>query len=79
LDCRVLEKTTTAAKLAKQLKNQGERVMLVAADPYRPAAIKQLQSLGEKLDILVHTQENLKPPDLIKKAVDQASKGSFLL
>jgi len=53
--------------------------MLVAADPYRPAAIKQLQSLGEKLDILVHTQENLKPPDLIKKAVDQASKGSFLL
>jgi len=52
-------KTTTAAKLAKQLKNQGERVMLVAADPYRPAAIKQLQSLGEKLDILVYIHKKI--------------------
>ena len=39
-------KTTAAAKLAKILKNQGERVILVAADPYRPAAVNQLQSLG---------------------------------
>jgi signal recognition particle subunit SRP54 len=70
-------KTTTAAKLAKLLRNQGERVMLVAADPYRPAAIKQLQSLGERIDVPVFSQEGLKPPDLIKRAVDQGQKGSF--
>ena len=42
-------KTTAAAKLAKQLRARGERVMLVAADIYRPAAIKQLQTLGERM------------------------------
>jgi signal recognition particle subunit SRP54 len=41
-------KTTAAAKLARILRSQGERVMMVAADPYRPAAVKQLQTLGEK-------------------------------
>jgi len=39
-------KTTAAAKLAKALRTRGERTMLVAADIYRPAAIKQLQTLG---------------------------------
>ena len=42
-------KTTTAAKLAKQLKQQGRRVLLVAADPRRPAATEQLQTLGREL------------------------------
>jgi len=41
-------KTTAAAKLANRLRKDGERVLLVAGDPYRPAAIKQLQTLGEK-------------------------------
>ena len=41
-------KTTAAAKLANLLRNQGERVMLVAADPYRPAAVTQLQTLAGK-------------------------------
>src|SRR5512146_2430388 len=40
-------KTTAAAKVARLLRSQGERVLLVAADPYRPAAIKQLQTLGD--------------------------------
>jgi signal recognition particle subunit SRP54 len=70
-------KTTAAAKLAKILKNQGERVILVAADPYRPAAVNQLQSLGEKIDIPVFTQPNVSPADLVKKAYDQASKGGY--
>ena len=40
-------KTTHAAKLAYQLKSQGHRPLLVAGDIYRPAAIKQLQVVGE--------------------------------
>ncbi len=48
-------KTTAAAKIAKKLRASGERVMLVAADIYRPAAIKQLQTLGEHIDVPVFT------------------------
>jgi signal recognition particle GTPase len=44
-------KTTAAAKLARKLRSEGERVLLVAADPYRPAAVKQLQTLGEKIGV----------------------------
>lgn len=68
-------KTTAAGKLARLLKNQGERVMLVAADPYRPAAITQLQVLGSQVGAEVFERENLKPPELVHKAFDQAEKG----
>jgi signal recognition particle subunit SRP54 len=47
-------KTTSAAKLARHLTKQGRRPLLVAADPYRPAAADQLQTLGKQLDIPVH-------------------------
>jgi signal recognition particle subunit SRP54 len=47
-------KTTTAAKLARQLVRQGRRPLLVAADPYRPAAADQLEALGKSLDLPVH-------------------------
>jgi signal recognition particle subunit SRP54 len=47
-------KTTSAAKLARFVTKQGRRPMLVAADPYRPAAVDQLGSLGKSLDIPVH-------------------------
>ena len=47
-------KTTTCGKLAKLFKNQGKRVLLVAADPRRPAAVEQLASLGSMLDVPVH-------------------------
>jgi signal recognition particle subunit SRP54 len=47
-------KTTTAAKLARHVVRLGRRPMLVAADPYRPAAADQLQTLGRALDIPVH-------------------------
>jgi signal recognition particle subunit SRP54 len=64
-------KTTAAAKLARKLRSEGERVLLVAADPYRPAAIKQLQTLGEKIGVEVFTDEKLKrqiwPPKLLIK------------
>jgi len=68
-------KTTAAAKLARLLRSQGERVLLVAADPYRPAAIKQLQTLGERVGVPVFTQEGVKPPELAALALDQAQKG----
>ena len=47
-------KTTSAAKLARYLVRQGRRPLLVAADPYRPAAADQLETLGRALDIPVH-------------------------
>ncbi len=50
-------KTTTCGKLAHQFKKQGKRVLLVAADPRRPAAADQLASLGTDLDVPVHRAE----------------------
>lgn len=68
-------KTTAASKLARLLRTQGERVLLVAADPYRPAAIKQLQTMGERVGVPVFTEQGVKPPDLAARAYDQAQKG----
>lgn len=70
-------KTTAAAKLAKSLRSKGERVMLVAADIYRPAAVKQLQTLGEKLDIPVYSQEGAKPVQIVRGAYEAAKKGAY--
>ena len=70
-------KTTTAGKLAKLLRARGERVMLVAADPYRPAAVDQLQSLGQRLDVPVFTEAGVAPPDLAAKALESARRGGF--
>lgn len=55
-------KTTFAGKLANLLKKQGEKPFLVAADVYRPAAMKQLQVLGEKIGVPVYTEEESKNP-----------------
>lgn len=70
-------KTTAAAKLARKLRAEGERVLLVAGDPYRPAAVKQLQTLGEKIGVEVVADAALKPPDLAARAFDKAQKGGF--
>ena len=70
-------KTTHTAKVAKILRGQGERVLMVAADPYRPAAIKQLQTLGERINVEVFTREGVKPPELCKNALEYAKKGGF--
>ena len=68
-------KTTAAAKLAKKLRSQGERVLLVAADPYRPAAVQQLQTLGGQIDVPVFFKENVPPPKLAQEAYQTARKG----
>jgi len=70
-------KTTVAGKLAQLLRSRGERVMLVAGDPYRPAAIQQLQTLGQRLDVPVHTENGVKPPELTVRAMAKAQNGGF--
>ncbi len=70
-------KTTAAGKLARMLRSRGERVMLVACDPYRPAAVKQLETLGEKVGVPVHFEEGVPPPELARRAVEKAEKGGF--
>jgi signal recognition particle subunit SRP54 len=70
-------KTTAAGKLARLLRSQGERTMLVAADPYRPAAVKQLETLGEQLNVPVHFEPGVKPPQLVASAYDKAQKGGY--
>lgn len=63
-------KTTTAAKLASLLRRQGHRPLLVAADVYRPAAIKQLQVLGTQLELPVFAMgESSDPVDICAAAV----------
>lgn len=68
-------KTTTAAKLAKWLRSKGERMWMVAADPYRPAATDQLKVLGQKLDIPVFSNPTLSLPDLCVAGVENGSNG----
>jgi len=70
-------KTTGAGKLARLLRSKGERVMLVAGDPYRPAAVAQLQQLGERIDIPVEADLSIKPPELVQRAFDKAEKGGY--
>ncbi len=66
-------KTTTAGKLAASLKKQGKKPLMVACDVYRPAAIKQLQVLGEQLGVAVFSVEgNNNPVDIAQQAVNKA-------
>ena len=67
-------KTTFSAKLAYYLKNKNnKRVLLVAGDVYRPAAISQLQTLGEQIQVPVFTEEgNNNPVDIAEKAIREA-------
>jgi signal recognition particle subunit SRP54 len=70
-------KTTMAGKIAKVLRSQGERVLMVAGDPYRPAAIQQLQTLGERINVEVFTEDGVMPPELAKRATQKATRGGF--
>ena len=70
-------KTTAAGKLARLLRSQGERVMLVACDPYRPAAVRQLETLGKRLDVPVYFEAGVQPPELAARAQDRGLKGGY--
>lgn len=66
-------KTTMAAKLALHLRKKGKAPLLVAADIYRPAAIKQLETLGKQLNIPVYSEgTQVAPPDIATNALRQA-------
>lgn len=65
-------KTTTCGKLASLLKKQGRKPLLVAADVYRPAAIKQLEVLGKQLDIPVFSMGQENPVNIAESAVKKA-------
>ena len=72
------KKTTTTAKIAAKLKAKGKKPLLVACDVYRPAAIKQLQINGEKVDVPVFSMgDKISPVDIAKAAVEHASKNGF--
>jgi len=67
-------KTTSAGKLARKLSKDGKSPLLVAADVYRPAAIRQLQVLGERLDLPVFSMgEDSDPVDIAKGSINYAS------
>ncbi|MCZ2126438.1 MAG: signal recognition particle protein [Anaerolineales bacterium] len=72
-------KTTVTGKLARLLKSRGERILMVAGDPYRPAAVKQLQQLGERVGVEVIADTSVKPQELAKRALDKAEKGGYSL
>ena len=66
-------KTTTAAKLAAKFKEKGKRPLLVACDIYRPAAIEQLQTNGEKVGVPVFSMgTGHDPVDIAKAAIEHA-------
>ena len=65
-------KTTHSGKLGRMLKSQGHRPLLVACDVYRPAAITQLQVVGEKAGVPVFEMGTANPVDIAKKAIAHA-------
>lgn len=67
-------KTTNGAKLAALMKKQGKRPLLVACDVYRPAAIKQLETVGEKLGIPVFQMGQGDPVEIAKAGIAHAKK-----
>ncbi len=71
-------KTTSAGKLALRLKKEGRKVLLVAADLFRPGAVDQLAILAERVGVEVYREDNAKDPlKLCKNALAFAKKSSF--
>lgn len=70
-------KTTTSAKLANHFKKSGKRPLLVACDIYRPAAIKQLQVVGDQVDVPVFSMgDKISPVDIASAALEHAKKNN---
>lgn len=70
-------KTTSCAKLARWFKDQGKRVLLIAADPRRPAAGDQLSALGSELDVAVHRADQVGATrqDVVRMCRDGVERG----
>ena len=67
-------KTTTCGKLARLLHQRGRHPLMVAADVQRPAAIDQLETLGKRINIPVHSERGGSPPDICRQALEEARK-----
>jgi signal recognition particle subunit SRP54 len=68
-------KTTTAGKLARKLKAEGRQVRLIAADVYRPAAIDQLETLGQQLDIPVYADRSTRDVvRIVRDGIEQSKR-----
>ena len=73
MDLQGAGKTTATGKLGNLIRKQGKNPLFVACDIYRPAAIKQLQVLGEQLSIPVFTMgDKISPVEIAKAAVEHA-------
>ena len=70
-------KTTTASKLAFRLKNDDKKVLLVAADTYRPGAIDQLKTLGKQINTIVYSDETNDPVKICTNALVKAKNENF--
>ncbi|MGN1096608.1 MAG: signal recognition particle receptor subunit alpha, partial [Christensenellales bacterium] len=70
-------KTTMCGKLASMLKKQGKHPLLVACDIYRPAAIKQLQVVGQKAGVEVFEKGQIKPNKIASEAIKYANKNGL--
>ena len=70
-------KTTTASKLAFRLKNDDKKVLLVAADTYRPGAIDQLKTLGKQINTTVYFDETNDPVKICTNAFVKAKNENF--
>lgn len=71
-------KTTSSAKLAVKLKQEGRNPLLVACDVYRPAAITQLKTLGSQIDVQVYTEDgNTNVQEIVSHAIDYAKNNGF--
>lgn len=70
-------KTTHCAKIANKLKKEGHRPLLVACDVYRPAAIKQLQVVGEQVDVPVFEMGQINPVEIAKNAISHAKDHGY--
>lgn len=70
-------KTTHCAKIARKLKSEGHRPLLVACDVYRPAAIKQLQVVGEQVDVPVFEMGQIDPVEIAENAVRHAKDHGY--
>lgn len=71
-------KTTSSAKLAVKLKKEGRNPLLVACDVYRPAAIKQIQTLGSQIGVEVYAELDSKNvQNIVKNAIAHAKEGGF--
>ena len=71
-------KTTSSAKLAVKLKKEGKNPLLVACDVYRPAAVKQLQTLGEQIGTQVYAEEGVTDvQSIVSRALNYAKENGF--